>query len=165
MEARESPSWRYLTAWYVTSAYLLLLLPAWKFGLPVWRLPRSQWLPFAYLATAFVVSAGIAALLRPTDRRRALWLMALSTIANFGVVFFGFIVTRIDFSREITISTFLSAVVLVLAPYVVGASRAYRSYHSRRAVRRGSGWLVRTPTGAADVAANLGPYQDRVLQS
>ena len=127
MEAREPPSWRYLTVWYATSVCLLLLLPVWRFGLPVWRLPRSHWLPFACLATAFVVSAGIAALLRPADRWRALWLMAVSTIASFGVVFLGFIVTMTEYSRAITIATFLFAVVLVPAPYVVGASRVYRA--------------------------------------
>ena len=95
--------------------------------MPVWRLPRSHWLPFACLATAFVISAGIAALLRPADRWRALWLMAVLTIANFGVVFLGFIVIRTDFSRAITIATFLCAVVLVPAPLVVGASRLYRA--------------------------------------
>ena len=125
MEARKL-SWRYLTAWYVTSVGLLLLLPLWKFGLPVWRLPRALWLPFSYLVTAFVISAGIAALLRLADRWRALWLIAVSTIANFGLVFLGFIVTRNDFSRAITVATFLSAAVLVLAPFVIGASRVYR---------------------------------------
>jgi cytochrome c2 len=79
------------------------------------------------LATAFAVSAGIAALLRSADRWRALWLTALSTIANFGVVFLGFIVTRTDFSRATMIAAFLYAMVLVPAPYVVGASRMYRA--------------------------------------
>jgi cytochrome c2 len=123
VETRESPSWRYLTAWYALSVCLLLLLPAWKFGFAVWRLPHSQWLPFACLATAFVASVGIAALLRPAGRWRALWLTAVSTIAIFGMVFLGFIVARTDFSRAITIATFLSALVLVPAPYVVGTSR------------------------------------------
>jgi cytochrome c2 len=123
MEARTPPSLRYLTAWYVTSLCLLLLLSEWKFGSPVWLLPRSDWLPLACLATAFMVSAGLAALLRPAIGWRALWLMAVSTIANFGVVFLGFIVTKTDFSRAITIATFLLAVMLVPAPYLVGASR------------------------------------------
>jgi cytochrome c2 len=127
VKERESPSWRYFTAWYATSACLLSLLPAWRFGFWVWQLPRFQWVPFACLATAFVVSAGIAALLRPAGRWRALWLMAVSTIAVFGGVFLGFIITKTDFSRAITIATFLSAVVLVPAPYVVGASRVYRA--------------------------------------
>ena len=128
MEVREPPSWRYLIAWYATSVCLLMLLPAWKFGLPVWRLPRSLWLPFACLATAFAVSAGIAALLRPANRWRAVWLMTVSTIANFGVVFFGFIVTRtVFFSRAVTIATILCAVVLIPVPYVVRVSRMYRA--------------------------------------
>ena len=128
MEVREPPSWRYLIAWYATSVCLLMILPAWKFGLPVWRLPRSLWLPFACLATAFAVSAGIAALLRPANRWRAVWLMTVSTIANFGVVFFGFIVTRtVFFSRAVTIATILCAVVLIPVPYVVRVSRMYRA--------------------------------------
>jgi cytochrome c2 len=104
-----------------------LLLPAWKFGFPVWRLPRAQWLPFACLAAAFVVSAGIAALLRPTVRGRGLWLVAVSTIAIFGIVFLGFIVAKIDFSRAITLAVFVLAVALVQAPYVVGTSRLHRA--------------------------------------
>jgi hypothetical protein len=129
VEAHELPSRRYLTAWYAISVCLLLLLPAWKFGFPVWRLPRAQWLPFACLAAAFVVSAGIAALLRSTVRGRGLWLVAVSvfTIAIFGMVFLGFIVAKIDFSRTVTLAVFVLAVALVQAPYVVGTSRLHRA--------------------------------------
>jgi cytochrome c2 len=127
VQSRQSPSWSYLTTWYAASMCLLLLLPASKFGLPIWRLPRSQWLPFAYLATAFVVSASIAALLPPVGRWRALCLTSLLTIATFGVVFFVFILTRIDSARFITVATFLCAAVLVPAPYVVGNFWVYRA--------------------------------------
>ena len=126
MEARASPSWRYLIVWYATSLCLLLLLPAWKLGLQVWRLPPSHWLPFACLAAAFVASAGIAALLRPAKRWRSQSLVAAWTAAIFGVVFLGLMVTRTDFSGAITIATSLCAMVLVPAPYAVGDSRVYR---------------------------------------
>ena len=127
MKLREPWSLRQLAAWYATSVCIFLLLPTWKFGLPLWRLQHSDLLPFACLATAFVVSAGIAVLLRPADRWRALWLTAAFTIANFGVVFFGFIVTRTEFSRATTIAAFSYAMALIPAPYVVGASRMYRA--------------------------------------
>jgi cytochrome c2 len=127
VEARKSPSGRYLTAWYVGSAGVLALLPAVKFGFPLWQLPRSYWLPFACLAAAFVVSSGIAVLLRLAGRWRALWLTALSTVAVFGLVFLGFVATKTDFSRALTVITFLSALVIVPAPYILGPSRVYRA--------------------------------------
>ncbi|MEH2480383.1 cytochrome c2 [Nitrobacteraceae bacterium AZCC 2146] len=126
MEAHELPSRRYLAAWHAASLCLLLLLPVWEFGFPIWRLPRAQWLPFACLAAAFFVSAGIAAMLRPTIRGRDFGLVFVSTVATFGVVFFGFLVTKADFSRVIILSVFVSAVALIPAPYVVGPSRSYR---------------------------------------
>ncbi|MBO4223805.1 PQQ-dependent sugar dehydrogenase [Bradyrhizobium neotropicale] len=95
--------------------------------MPVWQLPRSQWLPFACLATAFVASASIAALLRPAGRWQTLWLIVVSAMAIFGVVFLGLIVTKSNFPRTITVATFLSAVVLVPAPYLVGTSLLYRA--------------------------------------
>jgi len=76
---------------------------------------------------AFAVSAGIAGLFRPARRWQDLWLITLSTIAVFGLFFLGLIITRIDFSRSIIIVTFLSALVLVPAPYIVGRSRVYRA--------------------------------------
>jgi aldose sugar dehydrogenase len=127
VQARQSPSWSYLATWYVASACLLLLLPASRFGLPIWRLPRSQWMPFAYLATAFVISAGIAALIRPAGRWRALCITSLLPIASLGVVFFVFFITRMDSARFITVAMSLCAVVLVPAPYVIGSFWVYRT--------------------------------------
>ncbi len=118
---------RQLAAWYATSVCIFLLLPTWKFGLPLWRLQHSDLLAFVCLATAFVVSTGIAVRLRAADRWRALWLTTVFTIANFGAVFFGFIVTRTEFSRATTIAAFSYAMALIPAPYLVGASRKYRA--------------------------------------
>src|SRR3954469_19813317 len=123
MGERKTLSPRYLAAWYLSSAGLLVLLPGWKLGLPLWELPRSEWLPFACLGAAFAVSAGFAAQLRFAGRGRAFWLIVLSTIAVFGLVFLGFNITRTQFSRTITILTLLAALVLVPAPYVIGGSR------------------------------------------
>jgi aldose sugar dehydrogenase len=127
VQARQSPSWIYLATWYVASACLLLLLPAARFGLPIWRLPRSQWIPFTFLAIAFVVSAGIATLFRSSGRWRVLCLTSLFTIASFGIVFFVFILARIDSAHFITVSMFLCAAVLIPAPYVVGSFWVYRA--------------------------------------
>jgi cytochrome c2 len=126
VKKREPPSWRYLIAWYATSVCLVLLLPAWKFGLPVWRLPRSLLLPFAGLATAFVLSAVMAALLRRMDRWRGLWLIVLLTTSTFGMVFFAFTLARTDFSRAVLIAIFLCSMVGVSGPCVVGTSRMSR---------------------------------------
>jgi cytochrome c2 len=76
-----------------------------------------------------------------------LLLVVVSTTAIFGVVFLGFIVTRTDFSRAITIATFLCAVVLVPAPYVVGASRVYRAM----------------ALGALLAAVVVGPFAPRLM--
>ena len=127
MNGGASPSWRFLAAWSTTSVSLLLLFVTWKFGVPVWQLPRSLWLPFTCLAAAFVVSFSISALLRPTGRWQTLWLTTVSTTAIFGVVFLGFIVTKNNFPRTITVAVFLAAVVLVPAPYLTGASRLFRA--------------------------------------
>jgi cytochrome c2 len=126
VHTRESPSRPYLAAWYATSICLILLFPVWKFGFAVWRLPPAQWVPFACLASAFIVSAGIATLFRPPVQGQ-LGLMVAFTVATFGVVFMGFVVMRIDFSRAVTLAVFVSAVTLVPAPYFVGASRLQRA--------------------------------------
>lgn len=124
-KAGDSPSWRYLAAWYAASGALLLLLPVWKLGFPVWLLPRPLWLPFAALAAAFGLSAATAALLRPA--LRSVGLITLCTTAIFSVVFLGFVVTRTDYSRAITLTVFLAAVVLIPVPYALGASPSRRA--------------------------------------
>jgi cytochrome c2 len=126
VKARQSPSWSFLATWYIASACLLLSLPVARFGLPIWRLPRSQWVPFTGLAIAFVVSAVIATLLRSAGRWRALCLAALLTLASFGIVFFLFILAKIDSAHFITVSTFVCAAVLVPAAYIVGNSWVYK---------------------------------------
>lgn len=127
MRSRRPWPWLHLAAWYATCVCVLLLLPSWKFGLPLWQLPRAKLFPFLSLATAFAVSAGIALLLRAVDRWRALWLTVLVTMATFGAVFLGFIAARTDFSRATTIAAFAYAFILIPAPYVIGASRSYRA--------------------------------------
>ena len=117
----------HLAAWYAVSFCNLLFLPTWKFGLPFWQLPPSKLLPFTFLAVAFVVSAGVAFLLRTGDRGRALWLTTVITTATFGVVFLGFIGARTDFSRATTIVAFAYAIILIPAPYAIGASRKFRT--------------------------------------
>jgi cytochrome c2 len=126
VRSREPWSRLHLAAWYATSLCVLLLLPTWKFALPLWRLPHSQLLPFSALATAFAVSAGVALLLRTADRRRALGLTTLVTMATFGLVFLGFISARTDFSRATTILASLYAIVLIPTPYLIGSSGKYR---------------------------------------
>ena len=117
----------HLAAWYAVSVCNLLILPTWKFDLPLWQLPRSKLLPFACLAAAFVASSGIAFLLRTADRRRALWLSAVATTAIFGVVFLGFIAARTDFSRATTLLSLAYAITLIPAPYAIGGAREFRA--------------------------------------
>lgn len=119
-DAAQSPSWRYLAAWYAASAGLLLVLPVWKSGFAVWLLPRPQWLPFACLAAAFVLSAACAALLAAPVR--TVGLITLCTTAVFSVVFLAFLLTKADYSRGVTLAAFLAAIVLVPAPYALAAS-------------------------------------------
>lgn len=69
------------------------------------------------------MSAGFAALLHPSRRTRDLLFVATLIIAIFGLVFLGFIVARADFSRATTLMIFAAAVVLIPAPYMIGASR------------------------------------------
>jgi cytochrome c2 len=99
---------------------LLLLLPLWKFGFPVWRLPRFQWLPFACLVAGFSICAGLAAWLQRYWKSLS-WLPVV-TIAVFGLIFFGFIITKTDYSRAVTTTVFSLALCLVPAPYLVPAS-------------------------------------------
>lgn len=123
---KPGPSWRYLTLWYATSLALLLVLAAWKFGSPLWLVPRNQLLPLGCLAAAFVLSAS-AAVLRPALRDWGVRRLVVFTIAVFGLVFLGLIVTKSDFSRAITLTVFASSLVLVPAPFLVGDSRLRRS--------------------------------------
>jgi len=74
-----------------------------------------------------VVSAGIAALLRPAGRWRALWLASLLTLASLGAVLFVFISTKMDAPYFITVTTSLCVAVLVPAPYLVGNLRVYQA--------------------------------------
>jgi cytochrome c2 len=117
----------HLAAWYAASVCNLLILPTWKFALPLWQLPSPRLIPFACLTTAFVASAGIAFLLRTVDRGRALWLSTVVTLAIFGIVFLGFIGARTDFSRATTLLSFAYAITLIPAPYAIGGSRKYRA--------------------------------------
>jgi len=90
-------------------------------------MPQAQWVPFSCLAAAFIVNAGVVALLRPPPHGWRLLLMPFVTIAIFGIVFLGIIVTKTDFSRSIIIAMFASAVVLVPGAYIVGSFR-YRFF-------------------------------------
>lgn len=125
VESDRSRSWLYLTVWYATSAGFLVLLPLWKFGIPWWRLPPTQWLPGACLLIAFVVSAGIAVLLQPADRGRRLLIVVVSTLAIYGLVFLGFFVAKSDFSRAVSLAIFTTAVV-VPTPFVISVSWWHR---------------------------------------
>lgn len=99
---------------------MLLLLPVWKFGFPVWRLPRFQWLPFACLVGGFALCIGLAVLLQ-FYWKRLVWI-PLSTIAVFGLIFFGFILARADYSRAVITAVFVLALILIPAPYLLPAS-------------------------------------------
>jgi len=57
-------SWRFQAIRYAISVALLLLLSLWRFGFPIWRLPRAQWAPFSGLIAAFLISAAVATLFR-----------------------------------------------------------------------------------------------------
>jgi cytochrome c2 len=117
------PLWPFVTVWY--AACLALLVVVWQLGFGIWELPRP--LPFASLATAFVLSAGTAALLRPALHRWK-WLLAvaLMTMAIFGAAFLGFVLTKTDYSRAVILVVFVSAFALIPAPYLIGASRPRR---------------------------------------
>jgi cytochrome c2 len=123
-DTNKRPLWPFVTVWYV--ACLALLLLAWQFGFGIWERPRL--LPFGSLATAFLLSAGAAALLRPA-LQRSKWMLAvaLMTMAIFGAVFLGFILTRADYSRAVILVVFVSAFALIPAPYLIGASRLRRT--------------------------------------
>ena len=123
---KPGPSWRYLTLWYATSLALLLTLAAWKFGSPLWFVPRNQLVPLGCLAAAFVLSAS-AAVLRPALREWRVRRLVVFTIAVFGLVFLGFVVTKSDFSRAITLTVFASSLVLIPGPFLIGNSRPRRS--------------------------------------
>ncbi len=93
----------------------------------MWDLPPSQLIPFTWLAAAFLVSLFASLLLRYPLDWRALAIQTLFTGAVFGLVFLGFLVTKVHFSRTVTISLFAAAVVLVPAPHLIGTSRVSRS--------------------------------------
>jgi cytochrome c2 len=59
-------------------------------------------------------------------RWHAAWLTVLAMMASFCTVFLGFIASKTDFSRAITIVAFCNALVLIPAPYLIGASAKYR---------------------------------------
>lgn len=112
----------YLAAWHIASLGVLSLFPAWKFGVPVWRLPQRLFLPCAALGAAYVVAAGVAAMLRTSSGWRGQILTSLTTMAAYGLVFLGLVVTKSEFSRFVSLSVFASANVLILAPQLLPAS-------------------------------------------
>lgn len=116
---REPPPWRYPVLWYATSVALLLLFAMVNFGTALWRLPRAQSLPFGCLVASFVLSAACTFLIRPSLPGRRMGWTIVSTMAIFGVVFLGFVLTKTDYSRAITLGIFTSALVIVPAPYFV----------------------------------------------
>lgn len=66
----------------------------------------------------------------------------VSTTAIFGAVFLGFLLTKTDFSRAVTTGIFLSALVLIPAPYFVGTA-------ARRQALALGGLIAAAVTGAA----------------
>lgn len=122
----KTPSWYFQTTWYAVSVALLFLLPLWKFGFPVWRLPSAQWIPFAGLIGAFLISAAVATLLRSLKGPVKFPLAAVMTLSAFGTVFLEFYLAKTDFSRAVALAAFILAFPLVLAPYVAPESRWLR---------------------------------------
>jgi aldose sugar dehydrogenase len=121
-KARFSHSWLYLTAWYAISLALQLSLAFsqfWKFGVQWWQLPPAQWFPGLCLALAFTASAIVAAALPNVSRGRLLLLTLACTIAIYGLVFLGLVVTRPDYSRTITLGMFASALVTIPFSHLV----------------------------------------------
>ncbi|WP_407122594.1 PQQ-dependent sugar dehydrogenase [Bradyrhizobium sp. STM 3561] len=119
---RERPSWRYLLLWYALSTAVLLVFPHLNFGVALWRLPATQTHPFGALVAAFVLSAACTIPLRHSLRGWGLGWAIVSTMAIFGAIFLGFLLTKTDYSRAITLGVFMSALLLVPAPYLVGRS-------------------------------------------
>ncbi|EIG57045.1 hypothetical protein Bra1253DRAFT_01693 [Bradyrhizobium sp. WSM1253] len=107
--------WHYPVVWYATWVVLLLLFPVLTYGMAFWRLP-AQSLPFGCLVASFVLSAACTLFISPSSPGRGLGGTIASTMAIFGVVFLGFVLTRTDYSRAITLGIFTSALVLVPAP-------------------------------------------------
>jgi len=126
-DRRQLPSWHYLVLWYATSVALLLLFPILNFGVPLWRLPTAQSLPFGCLVASFVLSAASTLLIRPSFPGQRLSWTIVSTMATFGVVFLGFVLTKADYSRAITLGIFTSALVLVPAPYFIGTAALHKT--------------------------------------
>lgn len=101
----------------------MLLMPGWRFGIPIWQLPRSQWLPFACLASAYLASIVISILLRRPAGWRDMALLMLFIGAAFGLVFLSFLLARVDFSRTVTLAAFCVTIALVPLPHMLGAWR------------------------------------------
>ncbi|MGY3365312.1 cytochrome c2 [Bradyrhizobium sp. GM2.4] len=119
--------WHYPVVWYAMCVVLLLLFPVLTCGMAFWRLPPARSLPFGCLMASFVLSAACTLLIRPSSPGRGLGGTIASTMAIFGVVFLGFVLTRTDYSRAITLGIFTSALVLVPAPYFVGTAALHQA--------------------------------------
>lgn len=122
-----SHSWLYLAVWYAATASLLVIVPGGRFGIPIWELPRSQFIPYAWLAAAFLISLLALLLHRYPLGWRALLLQTLFTGAVFGLVFLGLLLTKVQFSRTVIVGLFAASLVLVPAPHLFGSSRVARS--------------------------------------
>lgn len=139
-DRRQQRSWRYAVLWYAICVALLLLFS--NFSFPRWQAPATKLLPPGCLVAAFVLSAACALAMRPSPRGWGVGRIVLCTMAIFGAVFLGFVLARTDYSRAITLGVFTSALVLVPAPYLVGASGL------RQALALG-GLIASALTGAA----------------
>jgi aldose sugar dehydrogenase len=129
--AREWPSVPDLVFWYAACLGLVLLLPMWRFGFVLWKLPRSQWLPFAWLAAAFVASAIAALLWRRVVSRPGLRLATVSAscFIVFSLVFLGFLLTKTeDYSRMVIAGVFAVTIMAVPTPLIVRTSRLSRAF-------------------------------------
>jgi hypothetical protein len=129
-EPAQLPSMSYLAAWYaavITVQVLLALMPVLKPDIHWWRLsPSGNWLSGIYLAAASVVGTGVAVAIRP----KVFWqrlLLLVSTVAIYGLVFLWLIIARSDYSRLATLAMFVTAVLTIPAPYLLGTSRWLRT--------------------------------------
>jgi aldose sugar dehydrogenase len=104
---------RKLFSWYACAVVLAVLLPSAKFGRPLWQLPPREELSSLILIGAFVASAALPgiALLRATPLSRAA--TVVTTIAVFGLVFFGLLLTDAAESKTVLLELFALAVVVL----------------------------------------------------
>ena len=104
---------RFWASWYGLTIVVLFLVPAAKFGVPVWSLPRNELLPFAVELMGYALAAAIPTLRYLQGKPVKVLDTLVWALAIFGVMFAALTLAGISASRVVLLAVAALATILI----------------------------------------------------